>query len=1378
MDLELERRAQKVFFDLLEFEGDELKREFDERTKDDLLLRSAVRELLDADANGEHALDTASFGAPRAMLDILSDTVPERLGRYRVVREVGRGAMGAVYEAQQETPRRRVALKTVHPWIDANAAKHWFENEVQALANVIHPGIPQLYEVFEVHGTPVLAMEFVPGRPLREAAAGTTVHARVRWLIQIAEALHHAHDANVIHRDLKPSNVRVTPLNHAKLLDFGVAIADGRDPGVGGTPVYMAPEVLAQRSADRRADVYGIGATAWELLSGNAPFDAQRLANVLADKRRGPPHDPRIPRPLEAVLRKCMAADPRQRYATAGDVADEFRRYLEHVPVRALEPSRWDHIRSFARRNRGALGVGLAAAAGLLGIAALSAQAVDIWRQNRIEARAQSALATLMADAPRQSDERVRASFEGLVNNSDFEGTEAASRAWRWWAERVTGDERLDALIAAWVRAPSEATARSSIHGLLQELAWDAEWPVVGALLDELPNDNEMGPLRVDEAMARWDLPQAARYADPELLPLLDILTMARQEPFDIRAGNISAEGARFGISGDQIVRIERGEAKPQLSVDRLKPKLVTGSDGRWGITQQGDRVLVPWVGPVQIFDDPDSRWHDLALGDLDNDGVEELYAGGTLTLDAWRVAEPATGELRPINHPLNLGPTISGGIAIGDIDNDGVDELAIAVRSWAAKGVFIFEEVNDELVEIGWIQVYPDGLTFVKDDQDRDQLVVAGRAWTDYPVMGPNRPASENRIITFAWDEGPRVLSSQQIPFTPSFLRAANLDGDGRTDLLIGNHGKSSALARRVPNGRWAILPTHELQFIASGDLDRDGIDEVWAYDEDNNSLLFGFGGDPPRKRQSFAAAPSTRPAPEDATEMEQLRWNRAERLASVGLDNVAAKQFVSLGRQPGPLRVPAYFRAIEIANTTNDPEAAADLGEAIVRPALELLQTREATDAQRQVAVAFLRRHHAFEQQHAIDDPSLAASWEQDRAALLQEGTLSDDVHFYSPLAAHWSPMRGELDIESMHPFDTVAEVPLLWNGELLEINMEMDVTEHDFAVSIGFALEFSDTQAEFRYGAGGGGPRENLHNSFWCGHKREAQQRLPYLEGPRSVRVSWTRGTGIIRCEVDGLVSEQQVDLPPEPEFTLRLVGTDERFGLFAGSIRHLTVRGARAEARELSQVDLMVRGDFQAARDIRNRGSDPFIRGYAAHLLGEASPPELAQLSDEEWERLLRTDPAAWHLAARQYLGDRYDDVLAKTWEALVRRPAERHERLFSSPVFSGLGFETPGLAKVQGVRLARLYREGNLVAAEALRRRIASSSFPDWAFFQEARLFALDGQKERAKALINIWVQHSQNSAVARNIIHETPELRRLSPWAEAPEPVPRPSGIE
>ncbi|HZN38955.1 MAG TPA: protein kinase, partial [Planctomycetota bacterium] len=323
--------------------------------------------------------------------------LPERIGDYRVLAHLGSGGMGVVYLAEHVQLRRRVAVKVIHRDLAAtDKARERFRREALAASRLDHPGICTIYEVGTDGEQPFLALRYVPGRDLAECLAeararsqtmvaltddGPLLPAILRYFEQAAQALHTAHEAGLVHRDVKPGNLMVTTRGEPVLLDFGLArFDDGTDaPNLTlsgdrlGTPAYMAPELVAGLSVDRRTDVYALGATLYEAVTLQAPYSAPTREALyrrilVGDVSRASRHNRAVPRDLEIVLATALDRDPDHRYRTAADLAEDLRRLRESLPILARRPGPLVRMQRFAQRNPviATLLVGLLLAAGVL----------------------------------------------------------------------------------------------------------------------------------------------------------------------------------------------------------------------------------------------------------------------------------------------------------------------------------------------------------------------------------------------------------------------------------------------------------------------------------------------------------------------------------------------------------------------------------------------------------------------------------------------------------------------------------------------------------------------------------------------------------------------------------------------------------------------------------------------------------------------------------------------------------------------------------------------------------------------------------------------------------------------------------------------------
>jgi eukaryotic-like serine/threonine-protein kinase len=322
------------------------------------------------------------FGAEPTVFDARSQpaiqlpalpALPSRIGRYRILRRHGEGGMGTVFEAEQDNPRRTVALKVIRAGFASREFVDRFKHEAQILARLQHPGIAQVFDAgMSEEGHPYFAMEFIHGVPLDEFVRGRGLDARacLELVCRVCDAVQHAHDKGIVHRDLKPANVMVDESGQPKILDFGVAHVSAADllttPGqtrtgqLLGTLNYMSPEQLSARPSglDGRSDVYTLGVILFELLARRLPYrldqlPAHEVARVIEQEEpsRLGSIDKFYRGDVEIIVAKALEKDKARRYATAGDLASDIRRHLRGEPILARPASALYQIGKFARRH-------------------------------------------------------------------------------------------------------------------------------------------------------------------------------------------------------------------------------------------------------------------------------------------------------------------------------------------------------------------------------------------------------------------------------------------------------------------------------------------------------------------------------------------------------------------------------------------------------------------------------------------------------------------------------------------------------------------------------------------------------------------------------------------------------------------------------------------------------------------------------------------------------------------------------------------------------------------------------------------------------------------------------------------------------------------
>ncbi len=435
--------------------------------------------------------------------------------------------MGVVYEAEQDSPRRTVALKVIRPGFATPSVLRRFQHEAQVLARLQHPGIAQVFEAGraddDAGGAPFFAMELIRGLPLarfiQERAPG--LRERLDLAARLADAVHHAHQKGVIHRDLKPANVLVDDSGQPKILDFGIARVLGDDvqhvtlhtnPGqLLGTVPYMSPEQAAGDPAaiDIRADVYALGVILFELLTGRLPYDLKTAGlheAIRAIQEREPLRpasiDRRLRGDIETIVLRALDKDRDRRYQSAAGLADDIRRYLRGEPIAARPPSALYHLRTYARRHKP-----LVIAAGIAALAMVAGTAFSTW-QALAAVRARDSADRNAKEARREANRASLAAASAALSQGDpigardhLDATDESARGWAWRYWDAQHDRSIAVLepgelvAGAWF-APDDTVAIVTASGSLRAWTpWSAAGSdVVGRLADRVHAAVPAGP--------------------------------------------------------------------------------------------------------------------------------------------------------------------------------------------------------------------------------------------------------------------------------------------------------------------------------------------------------------------------------------------------------------------------------------------------------------------------------------------------------------------------------------------------------------------------------------------------------------------------------------------------------------------------------------------------------------------------------------------------------------------------------------------------------------------------------------------------------------------------------------------------------------------
>lgn|GEM_PF-1343112 len=835
-DRERERRALRIFKEVIDLPVAERSAAVDDLAAGDAAVVATVGELLAQDARADALVagqgqELLAADMMRSMLGRgeapgLDEPLPEHIGPYRVLRVLGRGGMGVVYEAEQETPRRRVAIKTVHPWLRSPALAERFAFEVQALASLRHRAIPRLYEVREELGATWMVMELVHGVPIARWKEGRPLTERLELLIEVLDAVHDAHLAGIAHRDLKPANVLVDD-GHPRVLDFGLAApldAPGLEPrddpassGLAGTLAYMAPEQLEPGAVpDARADTYALGVLCHEVLTGELPFPlpdgAPSIAALREAKRgAGPPRAaalvPELRDDVDHVLARAMATDPDARYPTVAAFADDLRRYLRDRPISARPATLTYRLALAARRHRGLvravaatlLLVGLVASVVTL-VQGLEADARRALAEERAEERL-SALDARQAELLARGEvDAADAQFELFARMRENVGTRALYEGWlrRAARQRDLGrtEHEVRAYGGAYAAALDETGKREALRALGEAFLAAGRWSGLEQVvrrLDELGAGDAPAARRLALAVHayRRDAAGVAPRADAspagrvvsELLGSSQPLEMVATSAFPVPEGR--EDGARLVVM-DQRSRIfgafSGGARARRVATVALPEDVVFGGafprppgpglDVVLARTATGGRWF-PW-------DRPEETVGSVAMPTIHTtaarvvDGRFEAVVGTAGTDRRLGVIPALAADAAPRWAPPEVvgPPSDADALLFADLDGDGEDELIAALGAWSTYDLRVFRVAPDGALSllarrrVGAVAQ----LAIVPRLDGPPLLAVAkGQIYASPTLLGPEHPFGLPSGIHLFALEGGELAHLAHLPFHAS---------------------------------------------------------------------------------------------------------------------------------------------------------------------------------------------------------------------------------------------------------------------------------------------------------------------------------------------------------------------------------------------------------------------------------------------------------------------------------------------------------------------------------------------------------------------------------------------------------------------------------
>jgi non-specific serine/threonine protein kinase/serine/threonine-protein kinase len=518
---------------------------------------------------------------PAAVAALLAPRTPSQVGPYRLTERLGEGGFGEVWRAEQKDPIvRSVAVKLIRPGVGTDQARARFAAERQALALLDHPGIARIHDAGTTDdGQPWYAMELVDGPSIRSFASQRRLGLadRLRLVIEVCDALHHAHERGIVHRDLKPSNVLVQLSGERpqpKIIDFGIAKLEEsgiawrtQDGQVLGTPAYMSPEQARgdTEAVDARTDVHAVGVLLFELLTGTLPFeppsddaagllalrhricedDAPRPSSRIAERDQDPGYRaPVLARAvrgdLDWIVLKALAKARQARYRSARELGADLERFLRDQPVTAMPPRRFYRLRKWLQRHRAAALVGVLAV--LLG----TAGAVGTWLNRE---RAERSERSLQTEARKLAE--VAAFLRGMLASADPESAPGREVTVRELLDAA--EAQLQTAVAPEVESALRFTLGMSYRGLGRPL--DAERNLRRALdLADHHGGEERGEIRRELGLLFADAgrrTEAAALID-EALALAGEDLARRAFALDAR-GMLHLGAARYGEAADDF---------------------------------------------------------------------------------------------------------------------------------------------------------------------------------------------------------------------------------------------------------------------------------------------------------------------------------------------------------------------------------------------------------------------------------------------------------------------------------------------------------------------------------------------------------------------------------------------------------------------------------------------------------------------------------------------------------------------------------------------------------------------------------------------------------------------------------------------------------
>ncbi len=1275
-------------------------------------LRDEVERLLRA--------DDLQVELDRLLLQTGTEPMPEFIGSYRVLGEMGRGSMGVVYEAEEASPRRRVALKVTHPWLRSPELLALARREAQAMADLQHPDIPGLYSLFEVDGAPVVAMELVEGVPLSQHALGLAFLPRLELLARVCDAVGYAHQRGIVHRDLKPGNILVTREGQPKLIDFGIAShPDGQPPPGSGTPIYMAPEQVRGTPPQAASDIYALGVVCWEVLTGAPPGPGL------------PSQSSSLREDVAAVLLRALASSPEARYSQAEDLAEELRRSATNRPVLALRHHPLARLRAHLRRSPGR-------AAALLGVGILSLflasqrESLSIWLAERSVTRA---LTSLRSSWPKERGE-VEGSLRSLSEDPRAMGTRALSQGWTWAAGQWEGGARMEALAAAWIYAPAalEAGARDA---LMKELLAGDDWGAASGLGEAV--SQEAGE---SLALARWDL--ASSSLSPPTRKYLSGLAQAEETSRTLSQG-LLLEGGRRLVGQGALLTLQSPSGQT-----RSWP--MPGAVG--GVRSKGEHLLV-WGPPGWLLwgEMKDTTLTPISVNAEPSDAVFMEGRGGKDALVTFRYQEAGLYRLQgSALQELHAGTRAQGlpirSLQVKDLDGNGSPEVILSATGWKGHEVRVLTgSGSDPLagLQVQGRMCMGARSTAILADASGTRIFALGG-----PCPEGIAPRSESRLLAqLRWKEGALVSEGvRTLKREAQDIRVADVDGDGKVELLLSHPDQLGILD---PEGRGPEVWIPGLGLLDAGQADEDPAAELWVKGRERTFIL-GTGRGRLPVRETSAREVKVPPSSLHERALREA-WSRIGILVAWGRSETVAPRLLELISATGS-DATVRAQALELLGSPLQVP-----GPGVVGFARGLLGQSSLSASTAAAAEEILRQAHVFADAPVPPGSSALVRFHQ---------PLSSAWEVVAPQAVWRNPLSRWLEVEvGAEPTGgTILALSLQPNGQPLCADVELEVVQMDWSSNLELGFRQGKGRTTVTLARVGGGPRTQ-HQMVLAGPIPGLDVRGESWEGEHRISICQSQNPRTVSFRLDQ-GARKVVRLPEEPaegplSFEIGsphdVQGREVRLRV---RIRGIEFRGASLGAGSGKGE----RGRLQAERDSRVleeevRSGSPWQRVLVLEGLGRVEEASLAGLTPKEMALLLRRSPHTWAGKIRRFLGRKFSAVWLEAWGIPLYYQDPWGMEALLDPALAGLPLDTPASRMLTLLRAKALLTKGENVAADRAIRPLIPL-VPEAALLA-ARLDARLGKSEAARRILRSWLADSPSPEAAQDEVAGDPELSALLP---------------